>query len=169
MNSVPQESKNNGCSGCLITLLCFFSVVGILGWIALPSFFSNQQAKPRQPEAKQYLSSINKGQQYWYTENGIFTHNFEALGVGIKTQTINYSYSISATKTAAFSYAISRDQKLKSYVGAVFLVPDPGGAIDDMTTVSIVCEAKSKGTTRIQDPILQNGVPSCGADSEKAR
>lgn len=160
MNSVPQESKNNGCFGCLMTVLFFC----MLGWIAIPSY-QNMANKAKQTEAKQTLSAINKSQETYQRQKNTFSHNFDALNVGIKPQTTNYIYFISATKTAAFSYAISRNQKLKSYVGAVFLVP----AKDQIKTVSILCQDKSKGTNRLQDPILQNGVPICGADNEAAR
>lgn len=161
MNSVPHQPKNKGKFGCLIDVLIGFLVLGILGAIALPSFF-NMVTKAKQTEAKQTLSAINKSQETYQREKKTFSHNFDALNVGIKPQTTNYIYFTSATKTAAFSYAISRDQNLKSYVGAVFLVP----AKDQIKTVSILCQDKSKGTNRLQDPILQNGVPTCGADNE---
>ena len=102
-----------------------------------------------------------KSQQAYYSENRTFSNNFDALGSGIKTQSRKYIYWTRGTKKAAFSYAISRNEKLSSYIGAVFLVP----AKNEIKTVGIVCEAKLKGIARLQEPILQNGVPMCGADS----
>lgn len=157
----------------------FFSVVKgvtvvlvtlIGGAIALPSFISSGcGGHTREAEGRHYLSSTNKAQQAYYTETGKFTDSWDELGVGIKTQTTNYIYLTRATEKAAFSYGISRKQDFKSYVGAVFLVPatsfDPKAAKDEMTTVSILCQAKTQGTTRLEEPTLHNGNPTCGSDS----
>jgi type IV pilus assembly protein PilA len=123
--------------------------------------------KAKESEAKQYIGSMNRGQQAKYAEDGAFSNSINALGLGIKTQTTNYKYSISATKNAAFSYAVSiRETKdFKSYVGAVFLVPVSQAANKEKTTVSILCAANSPGNTQPPDPILQNGNPVCAAGS----
>jgi type IV pilus assembly protein PilA len=88
-----------------------------------------------------------------------------ALGLGLKTQTTNYKYSIIATKNAAFTYGvpIRETKELTSYVGAVFLVPVSQAANKEKTTVSILCTANSPGNTQPPDPILQNGNPVCAA------
>ena len=91
----------------------------------------------------------------------------DALGLGLKTQTTNYNYSIIATKNAAFNYAVSirKTKDLTSYVGAVFLVPVSQAANKEKTTVSILCAANSPGKTQLPDPILQKGNPVCAAGS----
>ncbi len=61
--------------------------------IVLPSLL-NPIYPSRFPEAKQYISSINKGQQAYYAENGEFSDNIPDLGIGIKLETANYSYKI---------------------------------------------------------------------------
>jgi type IV pilus assembly protein PilA len=149
-------------------LFSTFSVVAIimiLAAIALPELGRCRPYKAMQSEAKQYLSSMNKGQQANYAEYSAFSNSLTALGLGIKTQTTNYNYSIGATKNAAFSYAVSRSNNLRSYVGAVFLVPVSPAANDAKTTVSILCQADSPGKTQPANPILQNDVPVCATGS----
>ncbi|NJK68659.1 MAG: hypothetical protein HC941_20955 [Microcoleus sp. SU_5_3] len=149
-----------------ITVVCI--ILGNLAAIALPSFlYCGNKAK--QSEGKQYLSSMNKGQQAKYVDSGAFSNSITALGLGLKTQTTNYKYSISATENAAFSYAVSRSEtkNLTSYVGAVFLVPVSPAANNDKTTVSILCAANSRGNTQPPNPILQNDVPVCAAGSSE--
>ena len=54
----------------LIELLVVIIIIGILSAIALPAFL-NQANKAKQSEAKQYIASINKGQQAYYAEMGV--------------------------------------------------------------------------------------------------
>ncbi|WP_094678489.1 type IV pilin-like G/H family protein [Hydrocoleum sp. CS-953] len=61
--------------------------------IVLPSFL-NQAHVNKQSEAKQYISSINKGQQAYYAKNGEFSDNIPDLGLGASSETANYSYKI---------------------------------------------------------------------------
>jgi type IV pilus assembly protein PilA len=48
---------------------------------------------PKQGEAREYVSSINKGQQAYFAEKSVFSTSVKALGIGIKTETENYKYS----------------------------------------------------------------------------
>jgi len=164
--NLPPDKKSKSCIGTLLRIT-FISVpvVMILAAIALPSFLCGSPNKAKQSEAKQYISAMNKGQQAIYAEEGAFSNSINALGLGIKTQTTNYNYSIIATKNAAFSYGVARSNNLTSYVGAVFLVPVSQAANKEKTTVSILCAANSPGKTQPPDPILQNGNPVCAAGS----
>jgi type IV pilus assembly protein PilA len=140
-------------------------IIGILAHIALPSFlYCGNKAK--QSEGKQYLGSMNRAQQAYFAEYSAFSNSITDLGIGIKTQTTNYNYSAIATKNAAFSYGVARSNNLRSYVGAVFLVPVSPAANDAKTTVSILCETTSFGKTQPPDPIIENGVPVCAAGTE---
>ena len=69
----------------LIELLVVIIIIGILSAIALPAFL-NQANKAKQSEAKQYVASINKGQQAYYAENTTFGSNVSILGLGLKTR-----------------------------------------------------------------------------------
>ncbi|MCC3530881.1 MAG: type IV pilin-like G/H family protein [Microcoleus sp. PH2017_22_RUC_O_B] len=156
---MSQENSKpaTGC-GCLVLLMC----IGVMGAaIALPSFLTITKAK--QSEGKQYISSMNRAQQAKFVENGTFVTSVDALGLGIKTETINYKYSLDATKTTSIHYGVSKYKRLKSYVGGVFLVPAyPNAPKDAMTTSSILCEADSSGTIKPAEPTEQNDKLICG-------
>ena len=162
--NISPDKKSKSCLETLLGITFIFVTVGILSAIALPSFLCSPN-KAKQPEPKQYVASMNKGQQAIYAEDGAFSNSINGLGLGLKTQTTNYNYSIIATKNAAFSYGVARSNNLTSYVGAVFLVPVSQAANNDKTTVSILCAANSPGNTQPPDPILQNGNPVCAAGS----
>jgi hypothetical protein len=172
--NLPPDKKSKSWVGTLLRLT-FISVsvvaipaavIIILDAITLPSSSGcggGNTATKR--EALLYVSSVNKGQQAKYAEDGAFSNSVNALGLGIKTQTTNYNYSTIATKNAAFSYGVARSNNLTSYVGAVVLVPVSQAANKEKTTVSILCAANSPGNTQPPDPILQNGNPVCAAGS----
>ncbi|MBE9228130.1 protein kinase [Phormidium sp. LEGE 05292] len=108
----------------------------------------SQCGKGKQAEGKQYVSSINKAQQDYYTENGTFVTEstpeaWASLGVGIKTQTTNYKYSISPIgKNGVNAFAIPLNENVKGYLGVVGLF---GTNPRDKTSHSIVCETKKAG------------------------
>lgn len=115
-------------------------------------------------EGKQYVSSMNKAQQAYYAEHGEFTNSIPNLGLGIRSETANYKYSISTENQAVFNYGVSKQGKLKSWVGGVFLIGDTTTGI---TTVRILCQIKTNGasTTKPANPINQNGTLVCGANT----
>lgn len=168
----PDQLKNKTKSGCLVWLTIFL-LLGLGSVVlSLPSLLSCAKSG-KQAEAKQNVGALNRVQQAYYLEKKAFSNSFESLGIGIRTQTINYEYSTRATKTAAFNYGIARKgtKNIKSYVGGVFVVPDtnvaPKADKKEMTTVGILCEALRPGSTKPSDPTLQNGVPTCGSDTKK--
>lgn len=123
----------------LIELLVVIIIIGILSAIALPSFLS-QANKAKQSEAKQYVASMNKGQQAYYAENTQFANDPSgtALGLGIKTATNNYTYVISAGSSLGgiVNANPTAGGALRSYGGSVALV----AAGEASTTTSILCE-----------------------------
>ena len=133
----------------LIELLVVIIIIGILSAIALPSFLS-QANKAKQTEAKQYVSSINKGIQAYYAENTKFTQDIALLGLGLKTQTTNYSYTIGPAGVAPNGGATSAATpnadtlaSLKGYAGAVAVTAaDASGASGTQT---ILCETTKPG------------------------
>jgi Tfp pilus assembly protein PilE len=171
--NLPPDKKSKSWVGTLLRIT-FISVsvvmipaavVMILAAITLPSS-SGCGGKAKLSEPKQYVSSMNKGQQAKYAEDGAFSDSINALGLGLKTQTTNYNYSTISTKNAAFSYGVARSNNLRSYVGAVFLVPVSQAANKEKTTVSILCAANSPENTQPPAPILQNDVPVCATGTE---
>ena len=169
---VPNELKNKPKFGFLV-LLTVFLVLGLGAFVlSLPSLVSCGSSAKR-AEAKYKVGAMNRAQEAYYSDNKAFSNSLASLGIGISTQTTNYEYSIRATKTAAFSYGISRKKDIKSYVGGVFLVPatnvDPKADKNEITTEGILCEATSPGNTQPATPILQNSVPTCGSGTKDIR
>lgn len=145
----------------LIELLVVIIIIGILSAIALPSFLS-QANKAKQSEGKQYVSSINKAQQAYFAENTKFSDSVTTLGIGLKTQTSNYTYNIGLAGGGATGAASpATGSPLKSYAGAVGLV----SAGDAKTTASILCEggAGAPPTTLTPDG---SAAPTCGTMTE---
>ncbi|MEG4232764.1 type IV pilin-like G/H family protein [Microcoleus sp. Pol11C3] len=171
-----QDSKSasivpNGC-GCLLLLMG----IGVMGAIALPLFLgdSTQDKYMRSYmtfQAQQYVSSVNRGQQAYSAEKNAFSSSVKALGIGIETETTHFKYSIRTTKKAAFNYAVAKENKSKSYVGGVFLVPaknfEPNAAKEERTTTSILCEADSPGTITPAEPTYENGKIACGKGTKQ--
>ncbi|MBW4543241.1 MAG: type IV pilin-like G/H family protein [Symplocastrum torsivum CPER-KK1] len=141
----------------LIELLVVIIIIGILAAIALPSFL-NQANKAKQSEAKTYVGSMNRAQQAFFLENNYMTEfdggkGFAALGLGVATQTTNYTYNIDGGATEApptvtvgdpsaqvTNQAQPRAASIKAYIGGVAL-----GEIADTseaTTLAVLCEAK---------------------------
>jgi prepilin-type N-terminal cleavage/methylation domain-containing protein len=134
-----KKKENEGFT--LIELLVVIIIIGILSAIALPSFL-NQANKAKQSEARTYVGSLNKGQQAYFTEKSTFGA-MDALGVGVKTQTVNYSYASTGTATRADSSGNTTVAVLRTYTGAVTL--KAVGATSDQTSVAILCEKTAPG------------------------
>jgi type IV pilus assembly protein PilA len=128
----------------LIELLVVIIIIGILSAIALPAFL-NQANKAKQSEAKQYVASINKGQQAYFAENTKFGTSVEALGLGLKTQTTNYTYNLPAPDddNANVTAVPTNAATLRAYGGSVSLVQ----AGEAKTTQSVLCEAEGSNTS----------------------
>ena len=137
LQHVAKKRKEEGFT--LIELLVVIIIIGILSAIALPSFL-NQANKAKQSEAKQYIASLNKGQQAFFVENNEFTTQVADLGLGIKTGTQNYTYSIGTTQLnggdAATAVTSAAASGLATYGGAVYLVASGGGN----TSETVICE-----------------------------
>ena len=144
----------------LIELLVVIIIIGILSAIALPAFL-NQANKAKQSEGKQYISSINKGQQAYYAENTKFGSDVSILGLGLKTATTNYSYTVDIAGGNATSFAKPTNKDaLKGYAGGVGLVE----AGEAKTTQSILCETKSTGDPN--PPAYSATEVKCGGDDQ---
>ena len=141
LQHLNQKRQDKGFT--LIELLVVIIIIGILSAIALPSFL-NQANKAKQSEAKQYAGSMNRAQQAKYAENGDFVKSVNDLGIGIKTQTSNYQYTIvTGGNSNVGNQAISLSDALLSYTGNVALVTPAGQT--DATTIAILCQAEKAG------------------------
>jgi type IV pilus assembly protein PilA len=135
-----KKKENEGFT--LIELLVVIIIIGILSAIALPSFL-NQANKAKQSEAKTYVGSMNRAQQAYYLEQNTFALAGEIgkLGLGIATQTSNYSYTITGVASAVTNQGgvILASAPLKNYLGGVGVTTQ--AATSEATTIALLCES----------------------------
>lgn len=140
------SKKKNNEGFTLIELLVVIIIIGILAAIALPSFL-NQANKARQSEASTYVGTVNRAQQAYYLENREFTDDFEALEVGLPTETKDYKYKSTAGADSVTTEADPEKDDLKAVAGRVFVTKEAGG---NSTTIAVLCVAP-KGNGVIPD------------------
>ncbi|MEG4329110.1 type IV pilin-like G/H family protein [Microcoleus sp. herbarium5] len=116
----------------------------------------NQQNKARQSEAKQYVSSMNRAQQAFYAEYATFSSSIEKLGIGIKSETENYSYSIVLSNDNRWVQAIGLAKRdgLKNYTGIVSLIKSPND--ESTSTQARLCESNQPSKELPGTPISTN-------------
>ncbi len=153
-----QNNKTQGLT--LIDFLAVVFIIGILASVALPSLLSQTPKRNPLAEARNNVGAMNRAQQAYDFEKGGFADSIEKLGIGIKPETTNYSYSIRVTDGAVFHYGITKSPNLKSYAGAVWTESDT--ATSQSTTRAIMCEAKKPAATKPADPVYNNGGYVCG-------
>ncbi|MGB7520480.1 MAG: type IV pilin-like G/H family protein [Spirulinaceae cyanobacterium] len=169
----------------LIELLVVIIIIGILSAIALPAFL-NQANKARASEAKTNIGSINRAQQAYILESPKFVTlqaNFGDLGLGIQTQTENFTYKIAAmtggvTAKAQPTTPATDTAVLKGYVGATVVGTTAGGGTGEATTLAQLCETKdpvnaTNAAAAMVDPTLVGTPPAvtgitCNAANQKA-
>jgi len=139
--------------------------------LTLPVIFSpvseaqvSQTLKAKESQAKKFVGSMNKAQQVYYAEKAGFTSSVSNLlvylGLQVKPNSANYSYSIAmVNKGAVFNYGVSKQAYLKSFVGGVFLVGNK--------TQTILCINAAPGKTKPANPTNTKGVLACGANTAK--
>jgi serine/threonine protein kinase len=153
------------------TLIGAGAIVLTLIAIALPSFFS-QANKAKQSEAKQYVSSMNRGQQAVFAEKTAFASKIPDLGLGIKSETDNYKYQIPQKSNNSVVVAVAEPKKsgLKGYVGIVASEKDSTSALfceesqasTSFPDLSTIVNQKSPGNNVVQCPAgykAQDGYP----------
>ena len=116
---------------------------------------------PTSSEAKQYINSINRGQQAYYAEYDKFSDNITQLGLGLKEETDDYYYSVVSSMgpvqtsynqrepaqfESAIAFADPNDTNTgRAYTGAVFAYKEKGS--DMITTIAAICESDPKNGT----------------------
>jgi len=156
-----QQKEDQGFT--LIELLVVIIIIGILSAIALPSFL-NQANKAKESESKQYIGSMNRTQQAYFLEKTSFSNDIPALGLGIKTNSTNYTYTIQgASSSAVMNVSYPKN--------TITLRPHTGGVqtglntASEATTLAILCQGtkpqagNSAGVTFVAS--TTSGNPTC--------
>lgn len=143
------RKKKNEEGFTLIELLVVVIIIGVLAAIALPSLLG-QVSKAKQSEARQNVGAINRAQQAYFLQPQQFSDTLAELGIGIRSQTDNYIYSLvtSTATTNSFSQAKASARKaaLKSYFGIVGTqIGD--SATSEVLTLAGACESLNPTTT----------------------
>jgi prepilin-type N-terminal cleavage/methylation domain-containing protein len=164
----------------LIELLVVIIIIGILAAIALPAFL-NQANKAKQSEAKTYVSTINKGQQAYFTAKGSFggrdivslATDINILGVGVPTKTVDYEYTIGSVSTEtivsknyATAHGTPRNIALRGYSGMVGLFQVQ--VTSDINQLAVICEMNNPGTNTLTNPNNSSTGPYCPANTQLA-
>ena len=158
-------------------------IYGSLGFgliaLVLPSFMGCGN-KAKSSEGKTYVGTMNRGQQAFWAEKQTFGRSIPVLDLGIKEETVNFKFEVQSFDLVSYQYGVPKTDEAKSFVGAVFVVPEkfqtyqgsnqkenPTSATtpstkQELTTVGILCESPKIGVTqKLPNPFLQNGIPTC--------
>jgi prepilin-type N-terminal cleavage/methylation domain-containing protein len=152
----------------LIELLVVIIIIGILSAIALPSFL-NQANKAKETESKQYVGSMNRSQQAYYLEKNSFSSDVELLGLGIKTDTNNYTYAIqNANETAVANVSYPKfTNTLRAHTGGVSIGTTNGSPTGEATTLAALCQSIKPQAGDVAGITFVPGVgPSCAGQYE---
>jgi len=148
----------------LIELLVVIIIIGILSAIALPSFL-NQANKAKESESKQYVGSMNRSQQAYFLEKNTFQTDVSLLGLGIKTQTTNYSYAMQgASNTGIANVSFPKNTNtLRAHTGGTAVGTTTAAAGGEATTLAVLCQSQKPQTGNASGVNLGNGStgPSC--------
>lgn len=138
-----------------------YGIVVCVFWILSNLMMSDR--KTTNAEARSYVGAMNRAQQVYRREQGQFAPSYQALQIGLPSQSKNYQYSMQVTPLASFHRATPRHQKsdglqkLKGHVGAVFATGPK------TTALSMFCQAESAGMNPPPYPIVRDGVARCAA------
>ncbi len=105
---------------------------------------------PKQSQALSYVGSMNRAQQAYQLEEGKFTTVFAEMGLGFGLEDEFYRYQIVPQGDNTQSVKLvaqAKEAGLKSFTGAVFVVPFEENPDTEYTTVTIICESNSPSKT----------------------
>jgi type IV pilus assembly protein PilA len=155
----------------LIELLVVIIIIGILAAIALPSLLG-QVNKAKQSEAKNNIGALNRAQQAYQLEYSEFATGLTQLGIGIKSQTVNYQYTIEEnTNKVLINKGTAIKAALKSYAGLVATIL---GDVQtgEVLTIAAACESVNPITdpygVAVDPTTVNNATAPCGSTDWKS-
>ncbi len=127
----------------------------------------DDENQARQSEAKQYLLSMIQGQKAFYAANTMFASRLEDLGVGLKSETDNYSYSIIWINNESDQIndrfvqmvALRKKDGLRNYTAIVGFTL-PSSSYDGSVLIWILCESDQPTIDFIPRYQFANSCPS---------
>ena len=152
------NTKHNFTSSEWLIRIFLYSCVMITVF-KLMNLFSDNHKKAYNSEAKTYIGSINRAQQAYHVEKGKFANfeSFDQLGLGIHSETKNYSYRILSQmmpvqtldeseyianfEQGVVAIAQPKKPEFNQYIGAVFVTKI--AKTQEETTMAIVCEVNA--------------------------
>ncbi|HEY9796534.1 MAG TPA: type IV pilin-like G/H family protein [Leptolyngbyaceae cyanobacterium] len=155
----------------LIELLVVIIIIGILAAIALPSLLG-QVNKAKQSEAKNNIGALNRAQQAYQLEYSEFATGLTQLGIGIKSQTVNYQYTIELNGSQVLvNKGTAVKPALKSYAGLVATITgDP--TTGEVLTIAAACESVNPTTdpfsVAVDADTVNNATAPCGSTDWKS-
>jgi len=118
--------------------------------------------KARNAEGKTYVGTMNRAQQAFWLEKSAFAKSIPALDIGIQEETSNFKYEIQRLPLVSYQYAIPKNDKVKGFVGAVFVVvpennqmPKPNQAVQDATQPNLDAASENKANQSETQPTQQ--------------
>ncbi|NEQ20227.1 MAG: hypothetical protein F6K28_13470 [Microcoleus sp. SIO2G3] len=128
---------------------------------------STPQQNPAEAVAREFISTISRGQQAYQLENGNFTSKIEDLEVEETKSKDSYEYQISLLdETRAQVTATAKKPGLKSYTAGIFVIGQKGNEL----TIRILCRTDKPSQTPPKMPTLPQGPvkhPQCPAGSSE--
>lgn len=165
-NPNPMSSKKKR----LVLYLFIGALVAITVLLGVNSILQEESAK--KPGGgliqKQYVGAMNRFQQTYYWNHGRFASSLEELGLPAhmteeaRAETEDYILLTVNFRQAAFNYVIPKEGNRRSRIGGVFVTKIP--QTNELSTLSIVCQASLPGVEAIAPPI---NAQTCGSGTEK--
>jgi hypothetical protein len=171
-------------------------ILGLWVWVGVWNC-SNMKDIFALRETKSHVGSMNRAQEAYYLEKGKFSGSLGGLQLGLQPISKYAVYSLRATTDAAFHYGTTRSDcrlcgvslydwlpsflqtrchsgpclssipctsRSYSYAGVAYTQR----VADEVTTQSVLCKAKERGTVQL-NPTYRNGVVDCGSNAEKMK